>query len=116
MADEGYVDDLYEVEAGYHTHTDPNGRERRLEPGATFHPTRRQVESGSLQGKARLKEPDTSSQFPGADIGVRSLPMTDAALELALEHDLSEEDFEGVEPAGADGDYLKSQVRELVEG
>lgn len=114
MTKEGYSEDTYEVVDGYHTHVDENGREKRLEPGAQFHPTTRQVEGGTLEGKARKVAEDTSTQFSGEDIGVRSLPMTDAALELALDEELTEGDFEGVEPEGADEEYLKGQVEDIV--
>lgn len=114
---EGYSDDTYEVEQGYLTHVDPSGRKKKLGPGDRFRPKKRQVEGNTLANKARLVDRDTSTEHTvPADIGIRALPMTDAALELALEADLSEEDFEEVEPEGADGDYLKSQVRELAEG
>lgn len=109
------VADEYEVVEGYHHVRDASGRSKRYGPGDRFHPTRKQVESNSLEGKARkvrdAYEPTTTQ---GADIGLRSLPMTDAALELALDEGLSEEDFEDIEPDGVHGDYLKGQVEDLV--
>lgn len=106
------VEDTYEVIGGKHYH---EGEE--LTAGATFHPTHRQVEGGSLAGKARkVKEGSSVSSSVPADIGIRALPMTDRALEIALGAGLSEEDFEGVEPKGADGDYLTGQVRDIIAG
>lgn len=110
-----HVRDEYEVEGSYHFHRTESGERVRLEPGDRFHPTRKQVAQGSLAGKARkVSESSGPTSVSGADIGLRSLDMTDAALELALDAGLEVSDFEAVEPAGAHGDYLKSQVEELV--
>lgn len=110
-----HVADEYEVEGSYHYHRDESGNRVRLEPGDRFRPTRKQVEQGSLEGKARKVREDVAPKTArGADIGLRALPMTDAALDLALDEGLDESDFEGVEPEGADGDYLKSQVEALL--
>lgn len=80
--------------------------------GDVYEPT-----EADLRNKEDLWEPVTEgASVAGANIGIRALPMTDAAMELALEADLSEEDFEGIEPAGSSGDYLKSQVVALIEG
>lgn len=79
--------------------------------GDVFEPT--DEEKRKIGGK--LEPVSEVARASGADIGLRSLPMTDAALELALEAGLDESDFAGVEPEGADGDYLVSQVRDLIE-
>lgn len=110
-----HVADEYEVEGSYHYHRDEDGNRKRLEPGDRFRPTRKQVEQGSLEGKARkVREDVAPSTHQGADIGLRSLPMTDAALELALNEGLEESDFADIEPEGASGDYLKAQVEALL--
>ena len=93
-----------------------------LPPGARFHPTEKQVRDGSLRGKAReltaseyrgLKVERQS--FAGADIGVRSIPMTESALRAALAAGLTEEDFDGLEGDGAEGRFTKPQVDALIE-
>lgn len=109
------VEDTYRVTDGYLYDVDPStGGRRKLGPGADFHPTHRQVEGSTLEGKARKVSESASVTASGADIGLRALPMTDAALELALEAGLDESDFEGVEPGGSTGKYLKSQVEDLA--
>lgn len=115
--EEGYSDNEYEVETGYLTHTDPSGRTRRLGPGDRFRPTKKQEREGSLQGKASLAEAASPTpRSTGADIGLRAIPMSQKALEEALEAGLEEEHFERLEPEGADGEtYLVSQVRDLIE-
>lgn len=94
-----------------------------LGPGNRFHPTERQVEQGSLRGKAReltqseygsVSREDRKPVSNGADIGIRALPMADTTLKLALRAELSEEDFEGIEP-GYEGRYTRSQVEEIIE-
>lgn len=125
-------DVVYEVLDGYHrvpsSPTDsPRGPEMlTLGPGNRFHPTVHQVQTNSLRGKVRelnrdeyasigrSGDPSRSPKFAGADIGIRALPMSDAALKLALGV-LSEEDFEGVTPEGSDGRYLVKQVEALIE-
>lgn len=53
-----------------------------------------------------LTEPDETKLDPD--------DLTDAALELAREHDLTYDDLG--EPSGARGDYLKSDVEAAMEG
>ena len=109
-------DRIYEVVEGKH-----HAGGRVLGPGQRFHPTEEQIETGSLEGKAREL---TNSEyrdarrdvrgFAGADIGLRALPMAEQALKLAFEAQLTEEDFANVQPAGRDGRYTKAQVEELA--
>jgi hypothetical protein len=99
------------------------GKQQVLGPGNRFHPTTAQVEQtrrgkGGLLGKARELTATEMGAFgrravsAGADIGLRSLPMTQHALSLALEFGLTEDDFRGIEP---DGDRItKAQVEELI--
>lgn len=114
---EKQADVVYEVENGYH-----HAGGKRLGPGQRFRPTVRQVESGSLRGKAReltrsegrdLKRPKPA-RAPGADIGLRALPMAEGTLKLALEAELTEADFEGIEP-GFEGRYTRSQIEQIIE-
>lgn len=103
--------DRYRYTGGRHTRADGE----TIEQGGVFEPTEREKEKvGDL-----LEPVSSSAPVQGADIGVRAIPMTSAAKELAeealREGNLSEEDFEGVEPEGADGDYLKPQVAGLIE-
>lgn len=111
--------EVYEVVEGY-KHL-PGGI--RLGPGQRFHPTERQVRTGSLKGKARelsrseyesVKRSERRVVSTGADVGIRALPMADTTLDLALREGLTEEDFEGVEP-GFEGRYTRSQVTEIIE-
>jgi hypothetical protein len=94
-----------------------------LGPGNRFHPTVRQVESGSLRGKARelsqseygsVSREDRKARSRGADIGIRALPMAETTMKLALGAQLTESDFEGVEP-GYEGRYTRSQVQEIID-
>lgn len=97
--------DRYRLLGGPHTREDGT-----VGQGDVFEPTGEELEKIG----DKLEPVDSSAPVQGADIGLRSLPMTEAALELALDAGLSEDDFEGLDPAGADGDYLKSQVEGLV--
>jgi len=91
-----------------------------LGPGQRFHPTVKQIKDGSLRGKARELSASelrgmrhTSTTFAGADIGLRTIPMAESTLKLALGAGLSEDDFAGIEP-GAEGRYTRAQVREII--
>lgn len=97
-------------------------------PGNRFHPTERQVQAlgrgkGGLAGKAReltqseydsIGRSERKPMSTGADIGVRSLPMAEGVLRLALEAGLTESDFESLEP-GHKGQFTRAQVEELIE-
>lgn len=99
--------DRYRYTGGEHTRADGS----KVEQGGVFEPTEREQEKiGDL-----LEPVSTSAPVQGADIGLRSLPMTPAAMELALEEGLDASDFDGVEPEGVDGEYLKGQVSDLLE-
>lgn len=122
---------VFEVVEGYHYlpgGKNPKNR-RRLAPGMRFHPTVDQVEKGSLRGKAReltaselgglrrSADPSRKIRSPGADIGIRNserFPLTPAALKLALDAKVSEEELAGVEGEGAEGTILKHQIEDLV--
>lgn len=98
--------DRYRNVGGHHVRGDGS----EVGQGDTFEPTSEELR----KIPEKLERVSTSAPFSGADIGVRSLPMTDAALDLALSEGLSEEDFLGIEPEGASGEYLVSQVRGLL--
>ena len=83
-----------------------------VEQGETMEPTDHELETIGERG--HLEPVSEFGRSTGADIGLRALPMTDAALEVALDEGLEESDFEGVEPEGANGQYLKSQVEDLL--
>lgn len=117
-------DAVFEVEEGHHTL--PDGQ--RLGPGQRFHPTESQVTGGkggrsTLAGKARevtrseyrdLRQQAPAARVPGADIGIRQLPMADSTLKRAIEGDLTEADFAGLEPA-FEGRFTGKQIEELIE-
>ncbi len=91
-----------------------------LGPGQRFHPTVKQVESGSLRGKARELSASElrgmrhqPKHFAGADIGLRNVPMAETTFKLALDAQLTETDFTGIEP-GHEGRYTRAQVREII--
>lgn len=110
------ADAVFEIEEGLHYAGD-----QRLGPGNRFQPTKRQVENGSLKNKAReltrteyqslAGSPDTVS---GADIGLRQFQMADGTLDYAIEHGLTEEDFEAEEGERSDGGYTRAQVERMV--
>lgn len=115
---------IFEVERGLHYL--PDGQV--LGPGQRFHPLEGQVRETApgrfaLAGKARELtgseltgvKMNGRTQIAGADIGLRALPFSSAALKLALDEDLKVEDFKGVEPAGSQGKYTKAQVQEIVD-
>jgi hypothetical protein len=121
-SNEKQSDQVHEVTEGFKHLPGPDGTIKTLGPGNRFHPTERQILTGALEGKTReltrseykeLKSGKTIS-MAGSDIGVRALPMSSALQKLALEKGLREEDFAGVEPAGAGGQYTKAQVEELA--
>jgi len=108
-------DKIFEVVEGY-KHL-PGGI--RLGPGQRFHPTVKQVRTGALKGKARELTRDehrsmTGKVFPGADVGIRALPMAKTNMEMAIKAGLKESDFEGVEP-GLEGRYTRSQVQKIID-
>lgn len=127
-------DEVWEVVDGYHHLTPkPGSKERiKLGPGNRFHPTVEQVEhaterGGLLRGNkmrrlsatdmagiGRSQDTSRKTWSPGADFGVRALPMSDTALKLAL-GTLDENDFQGIEPEGAEGVYTVRQVRSMIE-
>lgn len=98
-------------------------RPHRLAEGNLFHPTESELQNGAraLKNKARPLFPSeyagvrgSRTMSTGADIGIRALEMTNHALKRALDAKLTEADFEGVVPAGADGQYTKAQVEEII--
>jgi hypothetical protein len=112
-------DAVYEVTEGY-KHL-PGGI--RLGPGQRFHPTEKQVASGSLRGKAveisreAYRTVERQAERPtiaGADIGIRALPMAQSTATYAITEGLTEADFAGVEPEGANGRFLMAQVEAMV--
>lgn len=134
---------VWEVVDGYHRVPPKPGSKDfiRMGPGNRFHPTVKQVEEANavhptrgvrgrggllrgghirelsgteMAGIGRSKDPSRKVMARGADIGIRALPMSDTALKLALGV-LSEDDFEGVEPARSDGAYTVEQIQALVE-
>lgn len=116
--------DEWEVTQGKMHHRREDGRKVVLARGDRFHPTLKQVADGSLENKARKVRDGgrPSAHTVTRDIGLRTLLMTDRALEIALdpaedgsEPPLDVEDFHGVEPAGADGEYLTGQVRQIAD-
>lgn len=109
-------DKVYEVTDGLKYL--PGGRV--LGPGNRFRPTEEQIARGGLKGKAREL---SRSEYQGighrvygngADIGLRQYEMAESTLQYALEHGLTEADFDGVEPEGANGRYLREQVEAMV--
>jgi hypothetical protein len=115
------ADAVYEVTEGRHRL--PDGTV--LTPGKRFHPLERQVTGGkrgrsTLAGKAReITATERRGIAPsrttvaGADIGIRTVPMTNHAMNLALDAQLSVEDFKGIEPAHEQG-YTKGQVEDII--
>jgi hypothetical protein len=115
---EKQVDAVYEVTDGY-KHL-PGGI--RLGPGGRFRPTERQVKNGALRNKARELSGSeyrdiraSGSSVAGADIGLRALPMAEGTVEIALEAGLTEGDFAGIEPEGANSRYTRAQVERMIE-
>lgn len=121
-------DQVWEVTEGLKHVPDGKGGTLTLVPGNRFHPTEDQVRQtteekrGGLLNKAREL---TRSEYAGlrstrkvmatgADIGLRSIPMADTTLQLALRAGLREEDFEGLEPTES-GRYTRAQVQELID-
>lgn len=131
-------DEVWEVVDGYHhvpaePARSPRGTKMKtLGPGNRFRPTVQQAKRGDARGGllrggkmrrltatemagiGRSQDPSHRPWSPGADIGIRALPMSDTALKLAL-GTLSEEDFEGTEPEGTNGVYTVRQVERMVE-
>ena len=120
-------DQIWQVQEGY---MNLPGK-IKLGPGQRFRPTVKQVNQtrtgkGGLNGKARELTGAEYDQYnrgtkrswgAGADIGIRDdkrFPMADGTRALALEAGLSESDFAGLEPAGSDGRYLRSQIEALI--
>lgn len=97
----------------------PGGRV--LGPGHRFRPSEEQIERGALKGKAReLSRSEYEAigrrvHANGADIGLRRFEMAESTLQYALEHGLTEADFEAVEPGGANSRYLREQVEAMVD-
>lgn len=111
-----YAKETRVIETGNIYHTTPEGERVKLGPGDEFRPRFSQLGSESLMNKTRpTGRGGSSTHGVGADIGLRSLPMTDRALEIALDAGLDESDFENVDPAGANGDYLTRQVRAIID-
>jgi len=117
---EKQADVVYEVEEGY-KHL-PGGI--RLGPGQRFRPTERQVANGSLRGKARelsrteysaIHRDERAPVVSGADIGLRRFEMADSTRDYAHDSGLTEADFQGVEPEGANARYTRAQVEAMVE-
>lgn len=105
-------DQLYKVDRG--THVDAEGK--RLTAGETFHPTNRQVATGSLRGKASPvagSEPRRSVR--GADIGIRALEWgSDVALRKAVKNDVTVEELEAAGgPTGETG-YVTADVNRAL--
>lgn len=119
-------DRIFEVEEGYHrVPVAPGSKDfKTLGPGHRFHPTEEQAELNKLRGKAReltetelrgIHRTDRKPVSPGADIGLRALPMAEGTVRLALDQGLTEADFNGVAPEGRDGQYTRSQVEAIIE-
>lgn len=114
--------EVWEVTAGRKYLPNGKGRQAVLGPGHLFHPTVRQIETGALEGKARevpasvRRGLSTSGAIrsTGADIGLRALPMADSTLKRAMQAGMTEEEFSGVDPEGADGQYTFRQVEAMI--
>lgn len=113
-------DRVYEVVEGY-KHL-PGGV--RLGPGQRFRPTERQVANGSLKGKAReltrteydaVHRSERKAVSRGAEIGLRQFKMADGTRQFASDHGLTEDDFHGTEPEGANDQFTRAQVEAMVE-
>ena len=104
--------DVFEVTTG--KHVDADGRE--IGPGGTFHPTRRQVESGSLAGKARRVREDTSVSFSGADIGIRALEWgSDVALKRAVQNDVTVEELKATGGPSGETGWVTADVNAALD-
>lgn len=98
--------DRYRYTGGEHVRADGT----TVRQGEEFKPTDKELEK---QGD--LLEPvEGAGSFTGANIGLRALDMTDAALELALDRGLDADEVKATEPSGANGDYLKSDIQALI--
>lgn len=120
-------DRVFEVVEGYHHVPAHPGAEEKLAlgPGHRFRPTKQQVETGSLAGKARelteteyrgIRRHERPPLVQGADfreMELRSIPMADGVRQSAYDGGLSAEDFEGIEPASK-GQFTRAQVEDLI--
>jgi hypothetical protein len=120
-------DEVWEVTDGLKYLPGEERKSQVLAPGMRFRPTVEQVRQtragrGGLRGKARelttseyasLRRDGRTVMATGADIGLRGLSMEKDALALALEHHLSEADFDAVKP-GRFGRYTIEQVESMV--
>jgi hypothetical protein len=114
-------DAVYEVTEGRHRLPDGTA----LTPGKRFHPLERQVTGGkrgrsTLAGKAREVTAterrgiaSSRTTVAGADIGLRTIPMTNHAMSLATDAKLDVSDFDGIEPAHEQG-FTKGQVEDII--
>ncbi len=123
---------IFEVTAGRKYVPDPANprRMKSLGPGHLFHPTASELAEdrygrNGLRGKARevtrsqyeaiqAARGRSSNRSAGADIGLRALPMAESTLKRALQANMTEADFEGVEPDGSDGQYTFRQVEAMI--
>lgn len=122
------ADAVYEVVEGFHhvPAVEGNGVVR-LGPGDRFRPTEAQHAGRTLRGKARelsateyagisrSADPQRAIRSTGADIGLRALPMTKAALRTALDAGLTEDDVLATDPTGSDDTYIKADVEAIIE-
>lgn len=116
-------DRVFEVVEGTKYLPDGEGGQKRLGPGQRFHPTENQVKNGSLKNKARelsatemrgIRASGVSQ--PGADIGVRAVKgLSQNLAKIAVDSGLTEQDFDGLAPAGPGGQITRAQVDSLIE-
>lgn len=110
--------ETWKVTGGKMHHVNTKGERVTLTEGATFHPTRRQVKGGSLEGKAVKVKGDTSVSTTGADIGIRALEWgSKAALKKALDAEppvTVEELDAGGGPSGETG-YVTDDVTAVLD-
>ena len=112
-------DRVFEVTDGFkYVRDGATGQQERLAPGRRFRPTERELRENAraLAGKARelTATERRGLSIAGADIGLRTLPMTESALKMALNAGLSEQDFAGLKPDGTR--YTKEQVEKVIVG
>lgn len=116
-------DRVFEVVEGTKYLPDGDGGQKRLGPGQRFHPTENQVRNGSLRGKAReLTQTEmrgiraSGTTQPGADIGVRAIKgLSQNLAKIAIDSGLTEQDFDGIAPAGPGGQITRAQVDSLID-
>lgn len=110
--------ETWKVTGGKMHHVNTKGERVTLTEGETFHPTRRQVKGGSLEGKAVKVKGGTSVSTSGADIGIRALEWgSKPALKKALDAEppVTVEELEaGDGPSGETG-YVTADVTAVLD-